>query len=526
MKKLGLGFIAAVLLGICLWALPERSQAAERSVRVTLPDFSVNLNGNPVDNAYREFPLLVYQDITYIPMTWYDARLLGLTASWSPEGGLSIRQSPVTSAYKPNLTERRNTGAYTAVVPATAVTVNGVTIDNSKEEYPLLTFRDVTYFPLTWRFAHDAFGWDYRWDTAEGLRITSQNRHLQTVGLPAYAGENDVALFHGYYYFVETTADSVNHIYRAPAQQPAAKEEIYTYAIETRPYGVQKQVTFQVRDGTLWLRYHLGGAVMGRDYYVKIGDSGTAELIYSGYLDFRATPYGTLIVLVGMSAKSGHNLSLLPDEPAGAPSRLAGDPELLYDVDRDSTGARGGGPSSATVYEDDVYVLASRGDTDPSKLHRIDLATNKTVKIVDSRLSSFRIRDDQLLYVKTDTRSLYAASLDGIGEVQFSDPDRPVSWFDSVGGNVFYTTQLEYNRYELYWANPYGEDVLVSATPVAEVKAAGDRLICRLPEGGVAVLDPTGRLLLEVANPVSRILTSDDGLLLQSGTDSSIWLVQ
>ncbi|WP_405449372.1 DUF5050 domain-containing protein [Paenibacillus sp. HJGM_3] len=525
MKKLGIGFVAAVLLGICLWALPERSQAAERSVRVTLPDFSVNLNGNPVDNAYREYPLLVYQDITYIPMTWYDARLLGLTASWSPEGGLNIQQSPVTSVYKPNLTERRNTGAYTAVVPATAVTVNGITIDNSKEEYPLLSFRDVTYFPLTWRFAHDAFGWDYRWDTAEGLRITSQNQHLQTVGLPAYAGENDVALFHGYYYFVETTADSVNHIFRTPVQQPSNKEELYSYAANTY-VGMQKQVTFQVRDGALWFRYHLGGATMGSDYFVKIGGDGKAELIHNGYLDFRATRFGTLLIQLGTAAFRGGNMFLQPDGQDVASRKPAGDPELHYDLRVSEFGTGVGGTSTATVHGDNVYMIASRDNTDANHLYRIRLKNNETQKILAANVASFTIRDDQLLYVKTDTRSLYAASLDGVGEFQLSDPDRPISWFDSVGGNVFYTTQLEDNRFALYWANPYGDDVLVWATPVAEVKAAGDRLICRLPEGGVAVLDPTGRLLLEVANPVSRILTSDDGLLLQSGTDSSIWLVQ
>ena len=53
-----------------------------------------------------------------------------------------------------------------------AITVNGKSIDNSKEEYPLLVFRDVTYFPLTWRFAVDEFGWNYTFDGKTGLNIT------------------------------------------------------------------------------------------------------------------------------------------------------------------------------------------------------------------------------------------------------------------------------------------------------------------------------------------------------------------
>jgi hypothetical protein len=50
------------------------SQAADVSVRVTLPDFAVNLNGHTVENQFREYPLLDYHDITYFPMTWYDSR--------------------------------------------------------------------------------------------------------------------------------------------------------------------------------------------------------------------------------------------------------------------------------------------------------------------------------------------------------------------------------------------------------------------------------------------------------------------
>ena len=43
---------------------------------------------------------------------------------------------------------------------------------NGNEEYPLLLFRDVTYFPLTWRFAVQEFGWSYYFDMTNGLVIS------------------------------------------------------------------------------------------------------------------------------------------------------------------------------------------------------------------------------------------------------------------------------------------------------------------------------------------------------------------
>jgi hypothetical protein len=457
-------------------------------------------------------------------MTWYDSRLLGLEANWSPGDGLNIKQSLVTSSYVPYKSERRNAAFYTAVVPASAVTINGKAIDNTKEEYPLLSFRDVTYFPLTWRFAHDEFGWNYRWDDTEGLRIASHNPQLQTVGLQVYAGENDVALFKGFYYFVETK-DTTNHVYRAPVQQPSDMEEIYSYTIDTR-YGLQKQLSFQIRDNTLWFTYHLGGAIMGSDQFVKIDDDGKAELMHSGYLNFRETPYGTLIVLLGARAFAGGNLYLSPLGQDGMNSNGVGDPELQYAVMFNDWSYGPTGDSSYTaVTGDDAYMMASRSKEDANKIYKINLNTNTTEKIVDSSVSRFRMIDNKLYYVKDKDKALYMSALDGTGEIKLSD--HAVSWFDGIDGNLFYTSQKETNRFELYQADSGGEDLLVWATPVAGVQVSNDRLVCRLGDNdGVVMLDGSGSLLLEVADPISRVLTSDEGVLLESARDSSVLFIR
>ncbi|GAB2716595.1 hypothetical protein ACFQWB_17145 [Paenibacillus thermoaerophilus] len=57
-----------------------------------------------------------------------------------------------------------------------------------------------------------------------------------------------------------------------------------------------------------------------------------------------------------------------------------------------------------------------------------------------------------------------------------------MSWFDSIDGNVFYTTEKEVNRFELYQADPNGEDPLVWRTPVADVQVLHDQLVCRFGE--------------------------------------------
>lgn len=44
------------------------------TVTVTLPTFNVVLNDINIDNHYSKYPLIVYKDITYFPMTYSDCR--------------------------------------------------------------------------------------------------------------------------------------------------------------------------------------------------------------------------------------------------------------------------------------------------------------------------------------------------------------------------------------------------------------------------------------------------------------------
>lgn len=517
MIKKWIGCTVIFSLCLSLVAPDGLSRAADASVRVTLPDFTVNLNGHAVENQYRDYPLLVYRGITYFPMTWYDSRLLGLEANWAPDDGLTIKQSQVTSSYVPYKSERRNSAPYTAEVLASAVMVNGKAIDNTKEQYPLLSFRDVTYFPLTWRFAHDEFKWGYQWSDTDGLSITSENPQVQTVQLPAYSGENDVALFKGYYYFVETT-DMTNHVYRAPMQQLYDKEEIYSYNFNTSVWN-QKAVTFQIRDHTLWFAYHLGGGLTGTDQFVKIGDDGKAELLHRGYIDFLDTPYGTLI----LNLPGGYMYLSQPGEDKENNKVVGGEnPNVRMYFNQ----AKRSFPTiAASMVGDDVFVLCLEGLKDQKSLCKINLKTNKSDTVVNSGINSFRIINNKLYYVKVEDNALYSSTLDGTGEIKLSD--HAVSWFDGIDGNIFYTIQKETNRFELYKADPDGEDPLVWATLVAGVQVSNDRLVCRLGDNdGVVMLDGSGRLLVEAADPIARVLTSDEGVLLESARDSSVLFIR
>lgn len=177
MKKVA-GAVCTALLAVGLYAAP----ALAADVTVALPTFPVTLNGVTMEQSKSQYPMLVYKDITYVPMTWADTRLLGLESSWTQQAGLSIVKAATVqdsktaqSAYQPYTTSTANAKSYKAATASGKISVNGKTITNSNEEYPLLVFRDITYFPLTWRFAVNEFGWDYSFDQKNGLVITPKS---------------------------------------------------------------------------------------------------------------------------------------------------------------------------------------------------------------------------------------------------------------------------------------------------------------------------------------------------------------
>lgn len=174
MKKWTRALCAAIMMA-GLSATPAMAQ----TVTATLPTFPVTLNGVVMEQQYAEYPLLVYKDITYVPMTWEETRLLGLETTYTQADGLGVNktavvkeQSVLQGAYKPYKAETANVTSHQATIAAGPIHVNYKSIDNATEEYPLLLFRDITYFPLTWRFAVDEFGWDYTFDMTNGLMIT------------------------------------------------------------------------------------------------------------------------------------------------------------------------------------------------------------------------------------------------------------------------------------------------------------------------------------------------------------------
>jgi hypothetical protein len=115
------------------------------TVDVRLPSFQVTLNTyNPIPQN-ESYPPIVYNDITYIAMTWNNCQRLNLFINWSEESGLSISKKTEGRSSFPfeSIADVDNDlqTFYQATIPSYKITVNGKSIDNSREAYPILSFR-------------------------------------------------------------------------------------------------------------------------------------------------------------------------------------------------------------------------------------------------------------------------------------------------------------------------------------------------------------------------------------------------
>lgn len=163
----------SIILALCVFLIPMAGVSAVSQEKATIVDFKVTLNGILINNINSDYPLLMYKGITYFPLTWDYSRFLGIETNWIQASGLVITKTDRTCGYKPSENVINKTSEkYSVAIPVYPITVNGEKIDNKKEKWPFINFRGITYFPLTWHYAVNSFGWEYAWSQEKGLVIS------------------------------------------------------------------------------------------------------------------------------------------------------------------------------------------------------------------------------------------------------------------------------------------------------------------------------------------------------------------
>ncbi len=411
------------------------------SVNVTLPEFDVRINGIEIDNKNKEYPLIVYKNITYFPMTYHDSRFLGLETKWDNISGLKINRNSEIGTYVDTYSTV-NKEIYTASIPNFKVEVNGKVIDNSKEQYPLLLFRNVTYFPLTWRFAVDEFEWNYNFSNSDGLEISNtytRKVKIKEVKLPVVERDSfyDSAFtVSGNYFYYE---GEKGIIYQSPISNPSQKKAVYELPLWTYGDGeTYVMANLTTVDEKVRLSYHQGGASMGTDYEIIINEDGTNEIFDQGYS--HKIDMGYAAVRVDQWAPPfPNNLAIkLSGEEEYRP---IGDPKYYYGTFKSGSG--GISPNEYLVLTGDtIYIMAYEfeNSNSTSGIYKVNINTGETVRLCEESAKKFIYNYDIIYFMDIDGY-LYQYNTRVAGSVSERLTDFKVSDFTVLNNIVYYTTE-------------------------------------------------------------------------------------
>ncbi len=437
MKKKLTTLLLMIVFTLGIFSVP--AHAANDNVKVVLPAFKVTLNGTVIENETNQYPLIVYKDITYFPMTYYDCRFLGLESVWNSSNGLKIARTGVNWGYHKYQAAGKNNTAYKAQIAAFEINVNGKQIDNSKEEYPLLVFRNITYFPLTWRFAVDEFGWKYFYDENSGLVINSTASDLMAsqVILPIVTlpdGEKGAFTMAGSYYYYQ---GEKGKIYQAPAANPSERREVYQLPEDTYFGAGYASASLQTDNGKAVLKFHTGGATMGSDHIIWLNEDGTTVDIDHGYSAIRV--YDDYTVRVDHWAPPiADNLQI--KKTGENEYTNVGDPECYFGRFFLSDGQGLSSQPSQDLYliDEEIYVLGyyqNKKLPTTTGIYRVNINSGHTERVCEAEASGFKITDD-MIYFTDRNQYLYRVSLSG-GQAELLI-DEAVSQYELLQGHLYY----------------------------------------------------------------------------------------
>ena len=522
--------------------------AASSNVNVSLPSFDVTLNGTEIDNDYSQYPLIVYKDITYFPMTYYDCRFLGLETGWTDaKTGLFIDTTGIQGAYHPYTQKSKNAKSAKAQIASFPITVNGKAIDNSKEEHPLLLFRDVTYFPMTWRFCVDEFNWQYSFTTADGLIISSGANAAKTYGtLPQQSNssllKNVIATDGKYVYYAADEGFIMSAPLTAPSQAKAAYQLPINYYIDNTTYCTPY---LYERDGKVYLSYHIGGGIMGNDCLYTFNDKGEAvELDTSSH---------HLYVFGNAQFKSyagprPYDSNLLMLDQAGNWQKI-GSSDYIYGWDWkvSADGGEGGHATDVAYYDGSkyFYIPAFKELSTSDKttgIHRIDVTTNETVRITPEgeQVAYFTIDNGNLYYFCDNTVYRYNLQSGATSKVYALPQGVQNIGTIQVLNNYVYLSTINNSTSsstipsKLLKISPSGQvETIEEAEYLSNFTVKDDYLVVLCPEISqtsyrLIVIDKNGKIVFKSADPAVFTSTyiSDDVLYYYNTANENICSVE
>ncbi|KEQ26841.1 hypothetical protein [Paenibacillus tyrfis] len=181
MKMVLLRILLLVTISMGLYSTSAKAQ--DTSISVQLPNYKISVSGVTIDNENSLYPFLNYNNVTYLPLTWHYKQSLCIDTNWNNKSEYMLRRDcEYPKSLVQDLAGQNNMGSrYEVTIPAISVRVNEKVIDNTKEEYPLFVFRDITYMPVNYQYAIESLQLEVVWDENRGLGI-GQTENIKLPG--------------------------------------------------------------------------------------------------------------------------------------------------------------------------------------------------------------------------------------------------------------------------------------------------------------------------------------------------------
>ena len=394
--------LIVIMLGIYISVFNQIgfTEPLNSRLSVSIPSFKITINDLEINNENSEYPFIIYKGITYFPMTYNSCRFLGIESDWEGNAkGLSIEVTGVTAAYKSYNRGIGNKNKYSATTPNFPIKVNGKLVDNIKDEYPLLSFRDVTYFPMTWKYCVEEFGWEYSFNTGNGLIINSDNPRVNQINLPkdkvSFEGRANAIANDKFIYY---EADN-GRIMQVSINDLAQNKEVYELPVAEYSDGNSHVFCkLFLEEGSAFLSYHQGGATMGTDYLVRLNDDGTTTELNNTKFYIKNIEEKQFKYWVG-PAPGENNLYM---KTSSNDWKNIGNPNYLYGWRWVTSGNSSGGGGSKDIYliNNDLYILAydMKSNNTTTSIYKVNINTNDTDRVTDKQVLGFTADNNNLYY--------------------------------------------------------------------------------------------------------------------------------
>ncbi len=156
-----------------------------KTVKVLIPTYKITLNDQVYDNAKVEHPFISYKDVLYAPLTGQNCEFLGIKSNTyfqiptKPNTLFIGNALPLAEKLDISLEPKTNALSAKAYIYDYKVALNQIAYDgffeNKLSDYPVITYKEITYLPLTWQNVVEKLDWQYSYDLETGFTLNTQD---------------------------------------------------------------------------------------------------------------------------------------------------------------------------------------------------------------------------------------------------------------------------------------------------------------------------------------------------------------